>query len=58
MFYIFINEYGNRNDPRSGPDISTAAIWRRIRKNTWKKSSDLSGGLYEQKDMGSLRADL
>ena len=72
---MFINEYGNRNDPTiilfapmmiSGadlygqmrpffqgsyhiiaPDTSTAAIWQRIRKNTWKKSSDLSGGLYE-----------
>ena len=34
----------------SGMVISTAAIWQHIRKNTSKKSSDLSGGLYEQKD--------
>ena len=30
----------------------------RIRRNTRKRLSSLSGGLYEQKDMGSLRADL
>ena len=29
-----------------------------IRRNMWKRLSSLSGGLYEQKDMGSLRTDL
>ena len=47
-----------RQNSRSAPAMPTVAIRRRIRRNTWKRSSGLSGGAYEQKDLGSVRADL